>query len=692
MRWLGWSALIVLAAGCDKVEHLRLPDPTPEAELAFAVLYDGAEPAVVGPVVRRQAVYAGRYSLAGGGGLEPHLYFLRQADVTAAAEAACGAEAVAADRVLCLERVAACADTPEACWSAARTTEGCGARLPLGDQLPVETFRPEGDRLTRAPETTAAAVSLCGPPAELACPNRRAGYAVFSEGKLACVPEVRQLDCALTLDLAACGLPRLEVALDEAGRPTLAGDDLGCAVASAGGPSGPFGAPADFALVCAGQTFDLYAQDSLLAEAQCPRRGPGAYETEGRNTGRITGAMVLTQSGARRLVMAGGGDDDCAANGCSVRGSSCSEACFDLCLTQVAPGPCARDSWAACAPLDESDSCQLRCQQYCARPTDDDTCYADATGQTLTTSAPEQPEVDRFRADLDGDGTRLAAGQPTLAPLVGEWLGVATRRRLYAYGARDADGWDRKATLTTPAELGGVLAPTPDSLAYFGRRDGVVEVARVEVTRGAAPTLTPDAPIALPALRGAELGALGGRRGDWLFVAATQVALSDPPPRQVQAAALESGVALPPVELPGEVTALLGLPGGDVLVAYLRDGDAAEVAVLVPGAGQVDAVHPRPIFAGVRVSALALEPTTCGGSAPAACRVFMALEPTGGAQSALLGALLYDAAAPASLKLQAGLRSVGLQSVSLLAPDPEGGQVFAVAGGRNTLVPMRLLD
>ena len=688
-----WVALLTLAGGCDRVQHLTLPDPAPEAELAFGVLYDGATAAVIGPVVRRQAVYAGRYSLNGAGGLTPRLHFVRLADLTAAAQLACDRGAAARDRVLCRERIEACAEAPEACWSAARADEGCGPRLSVGAEVPVETFRLEDGRLTREAGEQALGVTLCGPPVVTGCPNRRAGYAVFEGGKLACIPEVRQLDCTITMDLSACGLPRLAATLDDAGRPTLGDGDRGCVVgAPSSSSAGPFGGPADFTLTCGGLTFDLFAQDTLLSEAGCERRGPGTYETEGSSTGRISGALAVEQAGAARLLMTGGGRDDCATFGCGARGSSCSEACFDNCLTQVLAGPCARDSWASCAPLDESDTCQLRCQTFCARPRDDN-CYDETSGAVLTTSALDLPELDRFRADLDGDGTTFARGHPTLAPLVGGWVAVATERRLYAYAAAGADAWTRQATLDMDLELFGVVAPAPDALAYFGVRGVVPEVRRVEVTRGANPSLTAvGVPVALTGLSGADVAALGGPRGDWVFVAATQPRLTGPAPRHVQAAALEGDVALAPVELAGDVTALLGLPGGHALVAYARDGDLAEVAVLQAGSAGVDAVHPLTLFAGVRVSALALDPVSCAGAAPSACRIFVALERSMAAQPAQLGALVYDAADPAGLEVQAGLRPIGPQSVSLLVPSLDGRELWAISGGRNVLTPLRLLD
>lgn len=688
-----WALLFALTAGCDKVEHLSLPSPTPEAELAFGVLYEGDSPAVVGSVVRRAAVYAGRYQLHGEGGLDARLYFVKQDDLHSAANATCATRASASDRLLCEERVAACADTPESCWSAVTTTDGCGALLALGPEVPVEVFASDGGRLSRVDGNRAAGVSLCGPPAELACPNRRAGYAVFSEGKLACIPEARQLDCDLTLDLAACGLPRLEATLDAQGQPTLLSDSQGCTAGPAGPAPGPFGAPADFTLTCGGRTYELFAQDLLLAEAQCPRRGPGAYETEEGTTGRITGALVVPQGDGRRLLMVGGGSDECATAGCSARGGSCSQACFDTCITQVLVGPCTRDGWPACIGVSEPDACQARCRAYCARPADDPGCRADAYGQALTTAAPDVPETDRFRADLDGDNTWLAGGQPTLAPLVGDWVGVATRRRVYTYAADDADRWTRKAFVTTTMEVSGVLAYEPNALAIYGVEGSNVQVAKLAVERSGGSALSQVGPaIPLPALTGADVAALGGRRGDWVFVADSQTQLAGAGPRVVQAASLESDVALPEVTLPGDVSAMIGLPGGDVLAAYVRDDGVAEVAVLVPGASQVDAVHPRPLFAGVRVTALALDPESCAASAPAACRIFLGMERAVAAQPALLGALLYDAADPAGLELQAGLRPMSQQTVSLLVPDAAGGQVFAVTGGRNVITPMLLVE
>ena len=68
----------------------------------------------------------------------------------------------------------------------------------------------------------------------------------------------------------------------------------------------------------------------------------------------------------------------------------------------------------------------------------------------------------------------------------------------------------------------------------------------------------------------------------------------------------------------------------------------------------------------------------------------MGFEPKEAAQPALIGALLYDASAPADLQFVPTVRATAAQTVSRLVADPEAPRLWAVAGRRNVLTPLRV--
>lgn len=679
-------ALVNLA--CDKVSSVQLPDPAPDADLAFGALYDGERPETVGPIARRQAVYSGRYSLSAGGGLEARLYFLDSAEVAEAAQARCAELERGADRRLCEETVGACADDPVSCWRAVKSEDGCGDGLELGEQVPMIGYAPEGSRLEASAPSPAPAVTLCGPALAPGCDNRRPGYVVLEAGRFGCVAEVRQLGCAVVVDASGCGLPDLQVDLPtDGGAPSLVA--AGCTMASPGAPPPGFSEPAELALECAGRSFELWPLEALLADAGCPRPGPPTFETNAPNLGDIQDARVLTLAGSERLVFAGSGFDDCANYGCALRGGSCNADCTNACDTRLLLEGCTRDSWARCVGTTQRDACLSRCRAYCDRPTDA-ACFGETDGLSVTLAAPDAPEQDRFRLDLDGDGTLAALGSPVLAPLGGPWLAALTRARLDVVEAGASDDLLRRGRFETGLDAAGIVTWQTDRLAWFGTLGADAQVRTAALTRGDPATLTEDPPITLAGFAGADAGALGGRRGDYLVLARTAPRLSSAPRDTLRVVALGTGAELPSVELPGAPTALVGLAQGLVLVAYVTPAGRAGLALLEPGTDRFAEVHPVGLPAGLTVRALAPEPASCDGELPSACRVLLGLEVEGGSSPALLGAVEVDAGAPERLRWQVALRTLATQTVSLLVVDPAGPRAWAIAGERNQMTPLTL--
>lgn len=693
MRRLAFTTLLSLAlssSACDRSASIRLPDPSPQADLAFGVLYDGETPTVVGELVARQAVYSGRYALNGASGLSARLYFLRIADLEEAAQAVCASEPSAALRLLCSERIQACADDPTSCWRAVASVDGCAQDLDLGENIVVQAYASQDGRLDLLDTKTAPAVRLCGPTLTPGCPNRRAGYVVTEDGKFACVAEVRQLDCNTTVYAPDCGLPQFSATLSERGELASL-DAAGCEASAPSAAVEGVGAAADFGLDCAGHRLSFHPQQDLLAAPECVRRGPATFETNAPVSGRIFDVRSMRIGGGpARLVSSGSGADSCASYGCGSRGQDCNTACQSGCSSTVELEPCSRDSWQACVPVSERDACLDRCRLYCTRPTDA-SCYAETAGMVLVSADPEAPESDLSRIDEDATNNQPPAGRPTLAQPAPGWLASLTSGQLNVYAGDSADTLASRGRFETGMVAAGLVSPSDDALVWFGQVAEVSTVRTAALLRDQAASLTVDpVDIELPDLPDVDRGVLGGPGSSWLFLASVAPQLSSQARNQVHVVDLGTRVELAPVPLPGPVTALLSLGDGAVLAAYLTALDRPGLVVLRPGAQRVEAVDPINLVPGVVVQDMALAADSCLGGTR--CTILLGLQSEHGAAPAVLSAVAYDASAQPSLILTPNFRATGAQSLDQLVVDLDGRRVWAVASQRNVLSPFVLSE
>ena len=173
-------------------------------------------------------------------------------------------------------------------------------------------------------------------------------------------------------------------------------------------------------------------------------------------------------------------------------------------------------------------------------------------------------------------------------------------------------------TITPPGfTSAGVLAYGPDDIAWYGVRAGVTRVLTGALDRG-QPALQLAPEIDVPDFPGADVGAIGGAQGDWLFLARVAPELSTTPRDVVQVVSLGARTVLPPVTAPGPVTAMAGLPQGRVLIGYTRSNGGPGLAVIEPGPNRVEAVHPLSLPEGLTVRVLQPDPDSCDAIAPSA--------------------------------------------------------------------------
>lgn len=682
------------AAACDRSTSLRLPDPAPKAELAFGALYDGDAPSVVGEMVSPRTVYAGRYALSGAEGLTARIFFLRSAALQEKALETCASRPTAKDRLLCTEGVEACMSDPVSCWHAVKSSDGCGARMDLGTEISVEAFTNEDGRLKPLDLTTAPEISVCGPSTEPGCPNRRAGYILTEGGSFACIAEVRQIGCVATLRAPQCGLAEITVNLDAAGAP-IAPAIPGCIVAQVASDSF-FMDAAEFGLECGNRSFDYYAQESLLAIAQCSRGGPGIFETESPVSGRISDVLSISARGGQtRLVMNGIGFDACADFGCQRRRiESCNSDCDGACSTSHSLPPCNNDAWAKCVPISQLEACLDRCRNSCERPADDPDCYRDASGLAVTLSTPEAPELELARVNLDTDNRRAARGHPTLARIDDQWFVSVTEAQLFVHQHQEdsAEAIVQRGQFDTQMTAAGVVKYGPDALAWYGDNQGQTEVRTGQLLRAETAELTVSAtPTLIANLSEANAAVMGGPTGQWLYLASLSSAETAQSESQLHIVDLSTGVVLPAVSLPGMTTAITALPQGAVLVSYRTPESRAAVAIVEASQGRASLAHTLTLPKGLRVRALTQDPRSCGPDS-LKCQVLVGFESSASAAPALLGALIYDPLQPSMLRMTATLRAAASQTVSQLLVDAEQLQVWVIAGDRNQLSPFELSE
>ncbi len=693
MRRLAYTLLWCAAVGnlsCDSTSNIELPDPSPQADLAFAVLYEDGAPSVVGDIVLRQAVYSGRYGLRGAKGLDARLFFINADDLRDAGQGICDALSSAVDRVLCTERIEACADGPS-CWRAVASSEGCGDGISLGEQVPLQTYVSSDGQLSLQSGSGADGVSLCGPALASGCANRRAGYVATEAGRFQCVAEVRQIDCDVTIRAPDCGLSEITVTVNEAGGVTqLSGS--GCEVADMSSASN-LGVPAEFALNCGEKTLSFHPQQALLGTAECARRGPGTFETDAPTSGRVFDARSMRLGTAPpQLVMAGTGRDGCADYGCRVRGEVCNPACDEACSGLLILEGCTRDSWEACAPETEKQACLTRCQSFCARP-EDASCFPEVAGLALTLSRPETPEADLLRINEDSEGNSAPLGWPTLADLGEGWIANLTQARVRWYVASQAAELLPRGEANTGMQAAGLAYLGTDRLAWFGSLGGQGLVRTGVLARGPSAAFTPDAPdISVTGLPSPDRGVLAGSRGDWLFLATVTAEITSVPRHEVHIVDIDSRAELPAVVLPGPVTALASLPQGLVIAAYEQTNGPAGIAIMEPGSGRVDQVHTIELLQGLKVKAMTLDGRSCDRELPSNCTIFLGLESTTAGSPALLGALQYDAAMPQATRMTSNLRASGTQTVDQIVMDVDLEKVWLVASQRNVLTPFLLTE
>lgn len=674
-------ALSTLTA-CDRTLSLKLP-PTPDRDLAFAILYDGDRVAEIGPVTRRQTLYAGRYGVRSADrGLEARVFFVLLSDLIEASRAACASLPEVVDRTACAALVSTCEEAPERCLLVARASEGCGGRIPLAPELPLAGFRADEESVESLPGERADALLTgavaCGPAARPPCPNRLPGFVVTEGGAIRCVAPAEQLECALTVDLSRCGLGEISGELSENGGFT--GEGTACRV-NGTTTEGTVGGKEGYVLACGERRFVASPMELSFGELGCRRRGSPVYNTSFSTPGVINGLAAFSPDGwTRRYVMSGFGVDDCANTGCFFRGSSC-DRCNDTCDVQFDLPECRRNDWPACVGLDARAECLERCRQWCMRP--DQGC-ADTAGLVLTLFAPDTPEQEVLRADLDSIGERAAASAQALVVINPDRVVVATDESVQLFRAAGADQLEVVDGVALPFTVTGVVQRpgTGDEVVAFGS-DGAPPAgmaARLQLT-GTPPTWE----IA------GEVSAAGGVAGfdvaaasqGWLYAASTRPPADTEPRAVIAALPYESGEP-ETVDLgPGRITALAALPDGTIL-AGIATASGGRLALLVPGVSAVERTIDVPLPDGLSPSALAPDPMLED-------RVFIGLERTSASEPALIG-LFSRGPNGGEPRFLPAMVETAESELSLLFVDRATGTLMAVARHRNVISPILLLE
>lgn len=658
-RRFAFALLATLA--CRPTETLRLPE-APEAELAFAILYDDLDRAVrFGDVVPRQRVYAGRYSIfAEDSDLRSRLYFVGTQDLLAAARARCDEQMLATDRIRCRTAVEACEDAPSTCLTARPRGESCGERMTLPAAMPILAFEStsDGRMLPYAGEDTPpVGATLCGPIISPSCTNYVAGFAATVDGEFACVVDVAQRGCVAELDGTRCGLPPVAVEVADDG-----------ALVDAAGTCTFARAADEFDMRCGELTVRLTALEQTLGRAPCRRAGPAVYNTLEPRSGRITGGLVYAPPGWEpRQVLVGRGVDHCARAGCDFLGGSCNNLCTDSCARSFELNECASDSWDPCVGVSQLDACLERCLMWCARDSWD-VCYFDVDGDSLTIARHDLPERELLRVDVDTPSNVGTTGRQALAVLDNQWIVAATSNHLSVLAPTNVDELTVVTSSTVDFAVGAVLATGRD-LYVFGRSGtrGAMSLRRVfddRIDLVATATAIDELPII-------DAAAFGGASLERIHIAsiegrATAVG-------SVARADVRGAITM--VDVGAPVTALIALPGGAVLAG-------TEAGLVILDGAQVRARID--VWSGLRATALSLDPTTCGEGTDA-CHVYVGLEQTARAEEAHVGVMVYRPAAPDSSVLANVLTPLRTPQVGVILPDPVHRVITAIAPARNTM-------
>lgn len=663
--WLG--ALGPLACSADTV--LTLPD-RPEAEVAFSVLYDQAKVVAIGSVVPAAALYSGSYSVtAEASGLEARVYFLKAKDLTEAAQQACEQVEDGPARLACLAPTLHCETEPAACLGVARVDEGCGDRPPLLESLMLQAYAATDGRLAATSGGPDGTV-LCGPVIRPPCPIVAPGLVVTASDGFRCVAPVSQLGCELRIDLSRCGFDALESTLDATGE-----------LSAPRGPCQPvplpegvalFGNGPYFAFDCGGGILVASTMGSYLGETGCPRRGPGIFygrQPFDGDPGLITGVLPIEEPGrGPQLLISGAGLDECRATGCSLGGIDCSAECATRCTTYYID-QCASNDWATCTGSSQADACTAACTDTCERAISGE-CGINF-GPALALTSALTPETDSSRLQMPG----FANGSQGLAF-------ANDRQQVWVAAGRDAvlvdlgDPLSQAASLPLNFRTSGLLAGGDGGAYFFGGASDEGRLQRVQRT-GADPPLSADPVIALPELR--QIDQAAWFNGD-------NLAVFD---RRAPSPALwlipVGGGAATAVGLSGTPTAMIGLPGGGVVLGIRSSQGPHQLVRVLPDPFTVAQVSAFSLIPGLEPTALALDPLTCAGAGSSECRILIGLARAERPGLPLIGAALSTGT---GFYVTPSLLEVPMLTVDQLVPT--SGAVFAISSRHNGITPISL--
>jgi hypothetical protein len=697
---------MTVTSACSRAQVFPLPE-TPTAELAFAVLYGAGGRAIeAGPVVRRQSLYAGRYTIASpSSDLVPRVFFVELADLETSALDACAALPTKAQQLACRDLVGTCAGDPVACLHVKLAQESCEDRLTLPRSLPVVVYASNGGRAELVSDTEGLVDELvfCGPSIERGCPNLLPGYAVTEGGALSCTVPLVQLACTARVDLSACGLGRLEGTLAADG--TLSGtftDQGPCEIAALDASDAPLGPRTGaFAITCGDRRFVASPMELLFGEPRCPERGPPMFHDDSVR-GRLNGLAPIRPEGwVARYVAVGAGSDDCTIRGCSLGGEACERNCGDSCNNFVDLFDCAgANATASCAPQTSNEACLERCIAACR--SNEEGCTARAHGQTLTLSPPDDVERTTRTFDLDADGNDPAPSEARGLVVLGDraapTLAVTTLTslRLYRPGALD-----ELTPVIAPVRPGfsvaGItrLGDRSDALVAFGKsadggRFAVYELVQPSETEVSLVAREGVQSSALPQL---DDVAISGPTSSWIFGVALSAPLGVDGVERVAIATVDGSEPPPPIDLPGRPTAIAQLPDGAVAVAIEPTAErAGEVIVYTTAEDGVREAARLSIAGDLVVRAILADEVSC--ATEDRCRVYLGYEREGASREqgrALVGVLEYDRAAPASSRVLPTFVETGAEELSFLVLDPARNTLLAVASRRDRVQPITLV-
>lgn len=723
----------LFATSCNKTKSFRLPK-SPDAELAFGVLFDGSNRlASIGAVVSSPTLYSGRYVIRSkDGGLFAKLFFIKLAALEDAANRACAGRPTPADRFACRDRVRSCDASPVSCLAVIAAGDSCGDRLDLPRTLDLRAYQAtdKGDLIViEDPSPLTAQLSLCGPEVKTSCLNRLPGFAVTEHGAFRCAAPARQSGCDLTVDLSDCGFgqARGTLAADGTYRATLA--SAGCSIGplsaeeSARGNSG-------FGIACGNLRFIATHMQALFGEVGCAHRGPRVFNEaraeQGHNFGSrevhgsIRGlAAVHPNRWDARYLFVGTGFDECAYDGCThfggfeACGSSCTADCNLLAVAQCADttpwGTCAFGAASPDAGVGSDaggarDDCLRRCKDSCQAPAFS-ACLDRSLGHMLAVAGPDRPEREAALVSLDNAAStqRAITGRRGLAvlgegptPLI---LAAGLRAiRVFSTGDRDVLSEVIAARTELDFDVAGITSVPgrSDQVIAYGKSSDIPPKGRAVLLRLSRP---PESPLGLlkslsiPELPGVDELAVGGPNNGWAFLATVSAPLGADGPRRVEVRAIDQLEAPSGIALRGRPTALVGLPGGAVAAGVdLGPGAAGEIALLVPVGPALNMIS-LPILGRLRVSTMLPDPRSCGAMG-AACRVFVGYErpaDIAGSGLGLVGLLEFDARDPTASKVIPSFLKTTSAQIDLLAHDGELDQLIAISSSHNQLTQIRLV-